>query len=336
MTYARAVLVVLALTAPAAAQKPSREVTRQFQAGVDAYRLGDYATARDKLEAARALDPKLPGPHRFLAAVAQAERRWDDCIASARTALALNPRSQELADTRELHDDCRAAAGRPGFVGELGDSAAIAVTSNVTGAVVRIAGLTYGGTPIAPRRIPAGTVTVELEKAGYQKAQREIEALPGVVTDVAIDLAPESATAIADRERATRAALVFEPDVLAGATLSIDGRVVALPPNGRLVLAPGAHVVEVRKPGFRTWQQRITAETGDQLAVTPALVPGDARPSRLPYYLVGAAVAVAAAGAIVYFATRDGEQAPSARVTPSAVGITLAPGGGIITTSVTW
>ncbi|MEO7731565.1 MAG: PEGA domain-containing protein [Kofleriaceae bacterium] len=169
---------------------PSAQLTRAFQAGVDAYRLGKYDDARTQLEKARSLDPKLPGPHRFLAAVAQAQQRWPDCIAETRRALQLNPQSQEVSETRKLHDSCRASAGRPIYRAELGDGAAIAVTANVTGATVRIAGLRYGGTPVEPRLIKPGAIKLDIDKQGYKAAHVAVDALPGIVTDVEVTLEP--------------------------------------------------------------------------------------------------------------------------------------------------
>jgi hypothetical protein len=187
--------VVLGIVAPASGLVATRlawagpaELTREFQAGVDAYRLGKYDEARAHLDKAQALDPRLPGPHRFLAAVAQAQHRWVDCIAEARRALQLNPRSQELVETRKLHDDCRASDGRPVYRGELGDSGAIAVTANVTGATVRIAGLRYGGTPVEPRLIKPGAIQLDIDKPGYKPGHVAVEALPGIVTDVSVEL----------------------------------------------------------------------------------------------------------------------------------------------------
>ena len=174
----------------AAAQPVSAHLTREFQAGVDAYRLGKYDEARGHLEKAQAIDPKLPGPHRFLAAVAKAQRRWADCIAETRRALQLNPQSKEIAETRKLHDDCRAADGRPAYRAALGDSAAIAVTANVTGATVRIGRLRYGGTPVAPRLIKPGVLEIDIEKPGWKPARVTIEALPAIITDVDVVLEP--------------------------------------------------------------------------------------------------------------------------------------------------
>lgn len=179
-------------SAPLAAA-PSAQLTRVFQAGVDAYRLGKYDDARTQLEKARSLDPKLPGPHRFLAAVAQAQQRWADCIAETRRALQLNPQSQEVNETRKLHDSCRASDGRPLYRAELGDGAAITVTANVTGATVRIAGLRYGGTPVEPRLIKPGAIKLDVDKPGYKPAHVAVDALPGIVTDVEVTLEPVDA-----------------------------------------------------------------------------------------------------------------------------------------------
>ncbi len=163
-------------------------LTKEFQAGVDAYRLGKYDDARAHLDKAQAIDPKLPGPHRFLAAVAQAQHRWADCLAETRRALQLNPQSKEIAETRKLHAGCRAADGRPAYDGELGEGAAFAVTANITGATVRINGLRYGSTLVAPRPITPGTLELDLERSGYKPVHLTIEALPGIVTDVAVSL----------------------------------------------------------------------------------------------------------------------------------------------------
>ncbi|HEY0478874.1 MAG TPA: PEGA domain-containing protein [Kofleriaceae bacterium] len=176
--------------APASAGPVPASLTREFQAGVDAYRLGKYDDARVHLEKAQAIDPRLPGPHRFLAAVAQAQHRWADCIAEARRALQLNPQSQEIGETRKLHDSCRSSDDRPTYAGELGDSAAISVTANVTGATIRIGGLRYGGTPLAPRLIKPGVLQVDIDKAGWKPARVTIEALPAIVTDIVVELAP--------------------------------------------------------------------------------------------------------------------------------------------------
>ncbi|MCW5806783.1 MAG: PEGA domain-containing protein [Deltaproteobacteria bacterium] len=191
----RVVLVLLILVASATA-RANPEAARALDAGIDAFRLGKYAEARQLLDKARALAPRLAGPPRFLAAVAQAEQRWQDCIDHARIALELEPAGAQVTDTRKLHEQCRTGAGRAPYHTRAGaeDAAAIAVTANVAGATVKINGLTYGGTPLAPREITAGKpLALVVEKLGYRPAHAEVTALAGIATDVAVELvaAPE-------------------------------------------------------------------------------------------------------------------------------------------------
>jgi tetratricopeptide (TPR) repeat protein len=181
--------VALAIAGGVAVASPPAKFTHEYDAGVDAFRLGKFDDARTHLEKARSIAPKLPGPHRFLAAVAQAQQRWDDCIDSARHALELNPASSEAVETRKLHDACRTSAGRAPYRGPaLGEEAAIAVTANVDGATIKIGGLVYGGTPLDPRPIAAGVHDVEIDKVGYKAKTLSIDALAGIVTDVAVEL----------------------------------------------------------------------------------------------------------------------------------------------------
>jgi tetratricopeptide (TPR) repeat protein len=180
---------VALLVATTASAKPAATFTKEFQAGIDAFRLGKFDDARAHLEAAKKLDPKLPGPYRFLAAVAQSQEKFDECVADAHEALHLNPSSTEAPETKKLYDTCRGSAGRAAYRGpDLGDAAAIAVVTNVPGATVKINKLSYGGTPLAPRRISAGTLDVTITKSGYKSVHLTVEALAGLVNDVVVDL----------------------------------------------------------------------------------------------------------------------------------------------------
>jgi hypothetical protein len=127
-------LLLASLCATGVATAQPADLMKEFQAGIDAFRLGKFDEARVHLEKARSMDPKLPGPHRFLAAVAQAQSKWDACIESGHRALELNPTSSEAGDTRKLYEGCRISAGRIPAPANLGESAAIAVLTNVPGA----------------------------------------------------------------------------------------------------------------------------------------------------------------------------------------------------------
>lgn len=197
--FASSSCLVAALLLASPAGAVPEKVTRTFQAGVDAYRLGKYDEARGHLEKAAALEPKLPGPHRFLAAVAKAQQRWADCVTEARRALELNPASAEAPETRKLHADCRASDGRLSFP-VADDGAAIAVATTAGGsplgaATIKVDGLRFGGTPLDPRSIKPGAHALDLERQGYKPARVAIDALPGIVTDVIVELEPVEAAA---------------------------------------------------------------------------------------------------------------------------------------------
>jgi hypothetical protein len=306
-------VVVVALAAVAHAQ-PSTELTQTFQAGVDAYRLGKFDEARTHLEKARKMDPKLPGPHRFLAVVAQAQQRWQDCIDSARAAIELNPRSAEIADTRKVHDDCRTSDGRAPFREELGDSGAIAVTTNAIGATVKVDGLNYGGTPLAPRPITAGMHEVDLEKPGYKPAKVQVNALPGIVTDVKLDLETDPNaqvnTGLVDAKPLEKIGKLIVPSQYTHVT--VDGKVLT-PKDGVLELESGTRLVEIEKPGHDPWRRRVRVNVAQKTEIHPAFVDTANREKKetIAIALLGGGLAVTGFG--FYAAIKSHDYAAEAR-----------------------
>jgi hypothetical protein len=294
------VAVVVALAAPARAQP--EDVVATFQAGVDAFRLGDYPKARELLEKARAKDPKLPGPHRFLAAVAQAEKRWEDCVSSARTAISLKPDSTEVEATRKVHDFCRGGLGRTSFTGSYGDGGAIGVTANVEGATVSLGGLRYGATPLAPRALAAGIVEVLVEKTGWLPATVTVEVLPQVVTDVEVRLEPDPGAGAGDGkppgvDPTTHGWLLLgDAPAAANATVKIDGELVAL--EAQIPLRGGVHEVNVEAEGRERWRRRVRITRGQKTRVAVDLPPNAERGSRrrTAMYILAGAGAIAAFG----------------------------------------
>jgi hypothetical protein len=285
------------------AQPAGSELAREFQAGVDAYRLGKYDDARAHLEKAKALDPKMPGPNRFLGAVAQAQGRWQDCVDATRHALQLNPQSDEAADTRKLHDECRASAGRAPFRGEYGTGGAIAVVTNVPGATVKIGGLVYGGTPLAPRPIALGEREVTIEKSGWKTAHAKAEILASVVTDLEIELEPDP-TAKSDLTVKVEVAppmttgfVILPPETLAepGFSLSVDGKPTTLTQQS-LTLEPGIHTLEIHATGKEPWRRRVRVEVAQRTRLTPELQPLGERghDQRIAYALLGGGAALSA------------------------------------------
>lgn len=291
-------MVVVALTAAAHAQ-PSPELTKEFQAGVDAYRLGKFDEARTHLEAAKKMDPKLPGPNRFLAAVAQAQQRWQDCIDASRTAIELNPRSAEIAETRKLHDECRASAGRPPYREELGDSGALSVTTNAIGATVKVGGLNYGGTPLAPRPITAGVLEVDIEKPGYLPKHVSVNALPGVVTDIIVDLETDPNaqvnTGLGEVKPLAKVGKLIVPGEYT--TVIVDGKAMT-PKDGVLELESGTRVIEIEKPGHDPWRRRVRINVSQKSPIQPTFVETSSRQSKetIGMVMLGGGLAVAGFG----------------------------------------
>jgi hypothetical protein len=268
------VLVVAALANVHA--QPAPDLTKEFQAGVDAFRLGKFDEAKAHLEKARAIDPKLPGPHRFLAAVAQAQGKFTDCIAEARQALIVSPLSPEAPETRKLHDECRTSSGRAPYRGELGDAAAIAVVTNIPGATVKINGLTFGATPLAPRQITAGKLELEIGKPGWKPASVAVEAPSGIVTDVVLELDPDPNAkpdielGVGPNVKATNGTL----ELPAAADKRVDGAVVT---QTRIELAPGPHELELTVHEKDPWRRRVRISAGQKLVIAPTFVDTRAR-----------------------------------------------------------
>lgn len=302
----RAALALLLVSHIASAQ--SADVTKEFQAGVDAFRLGKFDEARQHLEKARQLDPKLPGPHRFLAAVAQAQNRWADCVESAHKALELNPNSSEAADTKKLYESCRIAGGATPFRQELGESAAISVTTNIPGAAVKINGLTYGGTPLSPRSITAGVLDVEIQKPGWKPIRTKVNALAGIVTDINVDLEPDpNARPDADLEKKPikfkTGYLLVPPDPTT--TLTIDDKPAPLT-NQRIELQPGTHVVELQRPGKDPWRRRVRISAGQKSVLNPEFIDTGARAAseNTGFYVLGAGAVGLGAGFVAALLSR--------------------------------
>lgn len=298
-------LACLVVAVSTIAHAQNADLTKEFQAGIDSFRLGKYDEARAHLEKARDIDPKLPGPYRFLAAVAQAQGKWDDCIANARKALELNPQSSESADTRKIHDECRMSAGRPSYRGDLADSAAIAVTTNVTGATVKINGLTYGATPLAPRPITAGQLDVEIEKQGWKSAKTTINGLAGIVTDVIIDLEPDPNATTSELHPETVEKLkVGWLVVPANVGLTIDGKTTA--PADRIELDAGTHVVELTVPEKDPWRRRVRIGAGQKMTLAPEFVDTATRSATETrgLYILGAGGALLVGGFVTALISR--------------------------------
>lgn len=296
------ILCVLGVAFPALAQNVSPEFQAEFQKGLDAYRLGKYDEAEQHFEAAKKIDRTLPGPWRYLGAVAKAESRFDDCVASTREAIRLNPQSGQVADTRKLHDECRAALGKPAFDGTYGPSeGALSVTTDQVGATVTVNGLRYGSTPLL-RLFPVGDAEVLVEKIGFLPQTRKISVLPELVTDVDFVLEKDpnaGGELVTPVEELKHGWLVVETTTPA-AEIVIDGKTLALDADGRYQVDEGRHEVLVRAPAHEPQVRRVRVTRGQLVRVKVDLRAQAtvARNRTVGRVAIGAGLGLAAVGAV--------------------------------------
>jgi hypothetical protein len=270
----RALLVIglVCAAATAHAQQPSKQFLDEYQKGIDAYRLGKFDEAKQHLEAAKTADPKLPGPWRFLGAIAQAEQRFGDCVASTREAIRLNPTSSEIDATKKVHDECRASWGKPDFAGpyDVGQGA-ISIVSDPAGAAIELSGLAYGATPISPRTLAVGPVDITLTKTGYLPKTMTIEILPGVVTDVEVTLEEDpnakGAGGIGEAPPEITTGWIKVETTVPSAIIEIDGKQLELDAQGRYLVEQGEHAVEVRAQGHESQSRRVRVTKGQMVTV---------------------------------------------------------------------
>ena len=189
MIRTSSLLVVLALAATGVAGEPSREQRFQsaWEAGQDAFNLGRYPEARRHFQRARDLEPKRPGPYRWLGRVARVLEDWEECVTSGTTAVRLKPDSPQTAEVKKDLDACREALGRPLYGRPLAaGQGALSVLADVDGAVLTVDGIAKGPTPVDPMPLNKGVHRVRLVAEGLAPRELEVEVVPGIVVDAVV------------------------------------------------------------------------------------------------------------------------------------------------------
>lgn len=309
-----ALLAALLMSASGAlaqqAPSPSPQFTREFQAGVDAYRLGKYDEAREHMQKAIAFEATLPGPYRYLAAIDQSQSKFADCVEHARTAIALNPKSADLPETVKIHDACRASLGKTAYTFAADSTGgAITVTANVEQGSVTLNGLKYGATPLQPREVVAGDAEIGVSKLGYLPQTKTVKVLAGVVTDVDFTLEKDPAYHEANENGGTGKPTEPTTGFLAltgtgaGASVLVDGA-ASTAPIDKIEASPGVHEIEVRAPGMEPWRRRVRIARGQKIAIDVVLTSADARASShgkgTAFVTIGALLAAGGLGAGIY------------------------------------
>jgi tetratricopeptide (TPR) repeat protein len=180
-------LVVLLGAAPAGADRDRFQAS--WEAGQDAFNLGKYAEARRHFRRARELKPELPGPHRWLGRVSRVLEDWEDCVASATTAVRLKPASPQTAEVKKDLDACRSALGRPEYGRPLREGqGALAVIADVDGAAVTVDGIAKGPTPLEPVPLNGGRHVLRVAADGHAPLSIDVEIVPGITVDAIVKL----------------------------------------------------------------------------------------------------------------------------------------------------
>jgi S1-C subfamily serine protease len=107
------------------------------------------------------------------------------------------------------------------------------------------------------------------EQPRQEIAQGNSTELPtGAATPLSATTVPAPSTAVAPiAPLKTAVSIMSEP---AGAEISIDGVFDSSTPS-KLLLTPGEHTIRVSRPGFKTWERKITVEVGAEKTVNALL-----------------------------------------------------------------
>ncbi|HUH05884.1 MAG TPA: PEGA domain-containing protein [Kofleriaceae bacterium] len=276
-----AALVFFVYVGSARAQpaQPSPDYLKAYSLGIDAYNAGilkgDFAEAKRLFAKTAELDDRFPGPFRYLALIAKAEKAFEACLLNAFLAVKLNPTADTAPATRTIHADCRKELGRPEFRGQYGGGGAIWVaTPGVDGAKVILNGLTYGATPFEPRAFAIGSVEVKVTKEGFLDGSARAEILEGMVTDVIFELEKDPNAVGVGTGDPTQTAdqgwvklKTSPPD----AKVTFDGKPAELDAQGRIKAAPGTYEVNVTASGHEPWNRRVRVNQGQSREIDVSL-----------------------------------------------------------------
>jgi hypothetical protein len=129
------------------------------------------------------------------------------------------------------------------------------VTANVKDAIIEIDTLEAGRIPLAkPIRVASGIHVVGVVAPGYIPMRREVKVAGLTEALVAFELIPS---------QGSFARLTISTE-LPGADVVVDGAVAGKTPlAGSLKLPPGAHRIELRRPGYISVHRDVTLGEGD-------------------------------------------------------------------------
>lgn len=279
-----------AVTPPAVDPTTRAAAEEAFRVGAQAFRANRFAVAARAFEEAHARDPR---PETAFS-IAQANRLqyfFDRIPWRVQRAVQLyqwylerlpaGPRVRDALDRLgELEPLLRELRER----GELVPYAPPIRTQLVVGAEVDRAQVTIDGRTIAlwePVDVAAGRHTIVVEAPGYEREERRVIVAAGTFLPVDVSLVARPGRLVVRAE--------------GGARLYVDGRAAGTLPGRPQQVAPGEHLVSVTRRGRRSWSRVVQVGRDQDVVVDAALTPTGQR--RASYWVLGSAVALAAAGA---------------------------------------
>jgi hypothetical protein len=137
--------------------------------------------------------------------------------------------------------------------------AEVEIATSVNAAQVEVDGVEVGKTPLnAPLRLASGSHIIGVVGSGYVPLRKQVTLAGNTRTKLDFELVPADAV-LAHIEVHTR---------IPKLEISLDGQFVGLTPlPASLAIVPGAHEIEARRTGYRTFSQGIQVGAGSTGAI---------------------------------------------------------------------
>jgi hypothetical protein len=251
---------------PAESKQPDdatkAEAAQRFERGIKLFNAGDNAGA---LAEFKRIYEILPNPVVLynLGLVYAAMGRPVDAVDALEGSLQsgkLSQRDREHAE--QMLADQKARVGR------------LTVTTLPEGALIEVDNVQVAKTPLsAPIRVSQGTHIIGAVAEGFAPARKELVIAGNADATLHLELVPTQSKQVAN---------LFVKTRTLAAEVVVDGQVVGKTPLPTTVtLAPGAHQVEVRRPGYVTLTRKVevaegaTGELSFDLAVDANALPDE-------------------------------------------------------------
>ncbi|RMH37978.1 MAG: PEGA domain-containing protein [Deltaproteobacteria bacterium] len=160
----------------------------------------------------------------------------------------------KAGQTVKVNAELQATIGGPG--------GSIRVLSSAPKAEVWVDGTRVGEVPIDVKDLKPGEHVIEVRAPGFLPRTERVEVSAGSAAILQMDLQPEAGPS----DAGTLKVVSPVPD----AAVSIDGARIGPVPQTKEVSA-GEHFVRVEKKGYRTFEQKVRVEAGQEVVVTADL-----------------------------------------------------------------